>query len=68
MFSSSEAGYAFAKGKKVIVVDIVENINQVFTTSLMVENGRYATIRGLHGLRDYDWDHMMKYRSDHEQK
>ena len=39
--SAWEAGYAFAMGKKVIVVEMNDEI-----ASLMVSNGRYATVKG----------------------
>ena len=58
-----EAGFAFGLGKKVIVVEMTDNI-----MSLMVANGRYATVRGLDGLAKYDWDTMPKTRSQTEQK
>lgn len=61
-----EAGYAFAAGKKVIVVDIDTDGN--FITSLMIENGRYATVIGLPGLESYDWENMPKSRSSYERK
>ena len=59
-----EAGYAFGIGKKVIVVEMPSaNI-----MSLMVANGRYATVKGLDGLKEYDWDTMPKSRTETEQK
>ncbi len=61
-----EAGYAFASDKKIIVVDI--DNNEDFITSLMIENGRYATVRNLEGLENYDWEKMTKSRTIHEQK
>lgn len=76
-----EAGYAFATSKKVFVVDVCEDINleaekriregkpyEPFVTSLMIENGRYATIEGLDGLAEYDWDSLPKTRTVFEQK
>lgn len=64
-----EAGYAFALGKKVIVADIdTGKTGEEFITSLMIENGRYATVDGFVGLGLYDWEGMPKTRSDHEQK
>ena len=36
--------------------------------SLMVANGRYATVQGLSGLLKYDWTTMPKTRTDTEQK
>ena len=61
--SNWEAGYAFGIGKKVIVVEMTYN-----PMSLMVANGRYATVRGLSGLEQYDWVNMPKTRTDTEQK
>ena len=58
-----EAGYAFGIGKKVIVVEMTNE-----PMSLMVANGRYATIKGLAGLNRYDWEKMPKTRSETEQK
>lgn len=58
-----EAGYAFGIGKKIIVVEMTNEI-----MSLMVANGRYATVKGLEGLKNYDWDKMPKTRTDTEQK
>lgn len=58
-----EAGYAFGKGKKVIVVEMTDEV-----MSLMVANGRYATIRGIDELRAYDWETMPKLRTKTEQK
>lgn len=79
-----EAGYAFALGKKVFIVDVYDPINpdlktksdeikeyfkEDFITSLMVENGRYATINGLaYGLAKYDWKNLPKNRTLYEQK
>ena len=78
-----EAGYAFALGKKVFIVDVYdpkspdiktkgdeirEYFKEKFVTSLMVENGRYATINGLYGLEQYDWNSLPKTRSPYEQK
>ena len=58
-----EAGFAFALGKKVIIVEMTDNI-----MSLMVANGRYATVRGLDGLANYDWNLMLQMRTNTEQK
>lgn len=58
-----EAGYAYAKGKKVIVVEMTNDI-----MSLMVANGRWATVKGLDGLAKYDWHSMPKTRTNTEQK
>ena len=58
-----EAGYAFGTGKKVIVVEMTNNV-----MSLMVSNGMYARVKGLEGLADYNFDVMPKTRTDTEQK
>lgn len=58
-----EAGYAFGIGKTVIVVEMTDEV-----MSLMVANGRYATVRGLEGLDAYDFDTMPKLRTKTEQK
>lgn len=58
-----EAGYAFGIGKKIIVVEMTDEV-----MSLMVANGRYATVKGLEGLTGYDWETMPKSRTDTEQK
>ena len=58
-----EAGYAFGKGKKIIVVEMTDDI-----MSLMVANGRYATVKGLEGLKNYDWEKMPMTRTKTEQK
>lgn len=63
-----EAGYAFGKGKKVIVVEMFNEKDQHQIMSLMVANGRYATVDGLTGLSQYDWFVMPKTRTDTEQK
>lgn len=58
-----EAGYAFGTGKKVIVVEMKDEI-----MSLMVANGRYATVKYLDGLKKYDFETMPKTRTNTEQK
>lgn len=60
-----EAGYAFGIGKKVIVVEECAS-NELM--SVMVANGRYATVEGLAGLEAYDWYHMERTRTKTEQK
>ena len=57
-----EAGYAFGIGKHVILVEMTDSI-----MSLMVANGRYATVKGLEGLRQYDFNQMPKLRTKTEQ-
>lgn len=58
-----EAGYAFGIGKKVIVVEMSDD-----PMSLMVANGRYATVRGLDGLAKYDFSRLPITRTLTEQK
>jgi len=58
-----ECGYAFGIGKKVILVEMTEGI-----MSLMVANGRYATVKGIEGLKSYDWEKMPPTRTNTEQK
>jgi len=58
-----EAGYAFGIGKKVIVVEMTGKV-----MSVMVSNGRYASLDGLDDLADYDWDKMPQNRTYTEQK
>ena len=58
-----EAGYAFGISKKVIVVEMLD-----IPMSLLVANGRYATVKGLAGLYEYDWEAMPKTRTNTEQK
>lgn len=61
--SNWEAGYAYGTGKKVIVVEMTDEI-----MSVMVANGRYATVKGLDGLSNYDWKTMPVTRTKTEQK
>ena len=58
-----EAGFAYGIGKKVIVVELTYN-----PMSLMVANGRYASLSGIDALEKYDWENMPKTRTDTEQK
>ena len=58
-----EAGFAFGIGKKVIIVEMTDK-----PMSLMVANGRYATVKGLAGLLKYDWENMPPSRTGTEQK
>lgn len=58
--TSFEAGYAFGTGKRVIVVEMPG----IELMSLMVANGRYATIKGLDGLKEYDFIQMPESRDD----
>lgn len=58
-----EAGYAFGHDKTVIVVEMTDS-----PMSLMVANGRWATVKGISGLSEYDWENMPKTRTNTEQK
>jgi len=58
-----EQGYAYGIGKKVILVEMTDNVQ-----SLMVANGRFATVKGLEGLYQYDFSRMEPLRSQTEQK
>lgn len=58
-----EAGYAYGANKKVIVVEMTDAV-----MSLMVANGRYATVRGLEGLKEYDFTSFPVTRTKTEQK
>lgn len=63
--TSFEAGYAFASGKRVIVVEMPG----VQLMSLMIANGRHATVKGLDGLAGYDFIRMPELRDEEtEQK
>lgn len=44
------------------------DIDRDFVTSLMIENGRYATIEGLDGLARYNFWELPKTRTRFEQK
>lgn len=61
-----EAGYSFGIGHKVIVVEV--SITGVNVMSLMVANGRYATVKGLDGLENYDFNTLPMTRTDTEVK
>lgn len=58
-----ECGYAFAKGKKIIMVEMSNE-----PMSLMCSNGCYARVKGLDGLENYDFDMMPPARTNTEQK
>lgn len=45
------------------VVHMTDNV-----MSLMISNGCYAVVRGLIGLKNYDFDKMPKLRTETEQK
>ena len=61
--TSWECGYAFAKGKKIIMVEMSNE-----PMSLMCSNGCYARVKGLEGIIDYDFTTMPKERTKTEQK
>ena len=58
-----EAGYAYGTCKKVILVEMNDEV-----MSLMVANGRYATVKGLKGLYKYNFTTMPMLRTKTEQK
>ena len=58
-----ECGYAFAKGKKVIMVEMTDE-----PMSLMCSNGCYARVKGIKGLLGYNFAFMPKVRTNTEQK
>lgn len=58
-----EQGYAYGIGKKVILVEMTDNIQ-----SLMCANARFATIKGLKDLKTYDFDNPKPLRVNTEQK
>lgn len=58
-----EAGYSFGIGKTIIVVEMTNEV-----MSLMVANGRYATVKGLDGLENYNFKTMPASRTNTEQK
>lgn len=61
--SSWEIGYAYGTGKRVVVVEM-----DAGPQSLMVSNGSHATVKGIEGLIDYDFDSMPKLMTEAEQK
>lgn len=58
-----EQGLAYAYNKLVILVEMTDNVQ-----SLMVANGRYATVKGLEGLESYDFEKLPKSRTNTEVK
>ena len=58
--TSWEAGYAFGIGKRVLIVEMPG----VDLMSLMVANGRYATLKGLDGIQQYDFIRMPELRDN----
>lgn len=67
--SAWEAGFAYGIGKRVVVVDMIKNKSE--HTSLMIENGRYATVDGLDEMKTFfengGLEDPVKYRTKHEQ-
>lgn len=61
--TSWECGYAFAKEKKIIMVEMTDE-----PMSLMCSNGCYARVKGLPGIEEYDFDIMPAARTNTEQK
>ena len=58
-----EQGFAYGIGKKVILVEMDGNVQ-----SLMVANGRFATVKGIDGLCSYDFNDPKPLRTETEQK
>lgn len=58
-----EQGYAYGIGKKILLVEMTNNVQ-----SLMVANGRFATVKGLEGLAQYYFNDPKPLRVDTEQK
>jgi nucleoside 2-deoxyribosyltransferase len=58
-----EQGYAYGIDKKIILVEMNDSVQ-----SLMVANGRFATVKGLEGLAVYDFENPKPLRTNTEQK
>lgn len=58
-----EQGYAYGIGKKILLVEMTDNVQ-----SLMIANGRFATVKGLDGLQKYYFYDPKPLRVDTEQK
>lgn len=58
-----EQGFAYGIGKKVILVEMDDSVQ-----SLMVANGRFATVKGIDGLCGYDFNDPKPLRTETEQK
>lgn len=58
-----EAGYSFGIGKRVVIIEMPN----VEVMSLMVANGRHATLKSIEDLRSYDFIKMPQY-FDNEMK
>lgn len=58
-----EQGFAYGIGKKILLVEMTDNVQ-----SLMVANGRFATVKGLEGLAKYYFYDPKPLRVDTEQK
>lgn len=58
-----EQGFAYGVGKKVILVEMDDSVQ-----SLMVANGRFATVNGIDGLCGYDFNNPKPLRTETEQK
>ena len=58
-----ECGYAFAKEKKIIMVEMSDE-----PMSLMCSNGCYARVKGLSGINHYDLLNLPATRTNTEQK
>lgn len=58
-----EQGFAYGIGKKVLLVEMTDNVQTV-----MAANGRFATVKGLEGLQNYYFYDPKPLRVDTEQK
>lgn len=58
-----EQGFAYGIGKRVILVEMNDSVQ-----SLMVANGRFATVKGLDELCDYNFENPQPLRTNTEQK
>ena len=58
-----EQGFAYGIGKKVILAEMDDSVQ-----SLMVANGRFATVKGIDGLCSYDFNDPKPLRTETEQK
>lgn len=61
--TSIEQGIAYGIGKKILLVEMTDNIQ-----SLMAANARYATVKGLEGLANYYFYDPKPLRVNTEQK
>lgn len=58
-----EVGYAYGIGKRVLAIEMTDAV-----ISLMVANGSYSRVKGIDGLKNYDFSTMPVLRTETEQK